>query len=602
MLSLSRLTARQSAPRGYSMRASSSALFIASWPVALLLVLFLLLWFVPVKAYAQSVGDIEAAQKQSEQIFRQEEDLRLRDQQELQQKRTPKGLDTGPLKPELKESISTAFCHQIETIKIHGAPNLSSEARISIKKKYQGRCLNVSDIENILAQITIDYIDRGFITTRAYLPSQNLSSGVLEILVLEGVINSYLIEDGGADSVATGNVFPKPVGGVLNLRDLEQGIEQINRLGSNRAVLDIQPGNKPGESQVVVRNQPTRPYQFLFSVDNHGSDSTGDRQAAFSAIRDNVFGFNDQLLATYRHSTPSDSNRQMSRSSSLNYSVPFGYSTLSFGASYSNYVSEITTTSGISLQTSGNSKSHFVSVDHVAFRNQNSRINVSGSLTAKESQNFLDDLFLDISSRKLTILEVGVDASTGWLGGVFAVDLSYAQGLSWFNALKDANDIGVDTPQAQFGKYAAQVSYSRPFTLWNKQANFSSRINAQKAQSPLYGSEQISIGGIYSVRGFIDNSISGDDGFYWRNEVSLYHPVTVAGDALSLRWFAAYDTGSVRSRAAGVEGGQLSGATFGVSTSWNGFFVEAFQSRPVSLPDDRERESSHLWLRLNYTF
>ncbi|WP_275428219.1 POTRA domain-containing protein, partial [Enterobacter hormaechei] len=72
---------------------------------------------------------------------------------------------------------------------------------------------------------------------------------------------------------------PGLVGDVLNLRDIEQGMEQLNRLPSQQVVIDIQPGEQPGFSNVVLlRGARRAPVSFSFGADNSGQRSTGTGQ------------------------------------------------------------------------------------------------------------------------------------------------------------------------------------------------------------------------------------------------------------------------------------------------------------------------------------
>jgi hemolysin activation/secretion protein len=311
--------------------------------------------FVPHTSAAQTAADIRAAQRQAEIIQRQEQDRIQRDQEEARrQSDSVNGMDTRSLLPKIEVPRINAACHQITAIVINDAPHLSDGLKKQIADEFSGRCLNVGDIEVILTKITKYYIDRGFIAVRAYLPAQDLSKGILQILVVEGKVEKITIEDGNGGSISTGNVFPGVVGALLNLRDLEQGIEQINRLGSNNAKLDIQPGEKPGESTVLVRNQPQSRFHLYASVDNQGQESTGKIQTGITGSVDNLLGFNDFISMTHRESTPGDQSRKYSGSDSLNFNIPFGYSTLSLGSSRSKYASTILLPSGLSLVSSGN--------------------------------------------------------------------------------------------------------------------------------------------------------------------------------------------------------------------------------------------------------
>ena len=169
----------------------------------------------PMLSSAQTPADIGAAQRQAEILQRQEQE-RLRQDDARRRNDPVDGLDTRQLQPKITVPELGASCRSIRVVNISSAPNLSAAMRQRITDEFTGRCLEVNDIERILGEITKYYIDRGFITTRAYLPQQDLSSGQLEILVIEGVIEKILINDGDAKSVSVGNIFPGREGSLLN--------------------------------------------------------------------------------------------------------------------------------------------------------------------------------------------------------------------------------------------------------------------------------------------------------------------------------------------------------------------------------------------------
>ena len=129
-------------------------------------------------------------------------------------------------------------------------------------------------------------------------------------------------------------------------------------------------------------------------------------------------------------------------------------------------------------------------------------------------------------------------------------------------------------------------------------AEFSSRLEGQRAQDALYGSEQILIGGIYSVRGFSATSLSGDHGWFSRSELAVRPLLSLAGQALPLRVYAGVDFGAVSNRAAGVPSGRLAGIAAGVSGAWDKLSFDIFHARPLSRPDFLPREGGRTWLRL----
>ncbi len=563
------------------------------------------LWMVflaPGHVWAQTAQDIEAAQRQAEILQRQEQQ-RLENELEEARRRGERvdGLDTSAMQPRIAVPDIGAPCRDIARITITGAAKLEDPDRLRILEQFTGRCLNSGDIERILAEITKYYIDRGFITTRAYLPAQDLSKGQLDILVIEGVVDRIMVNDGQANSISVGNVFPGVEGDLLNLRDLEQGIDQINRLSSNNARLDIQPGEKAGSSVVVVHNQPKSPLHLFMSFDNQGASSTGRTQAGVSLSVDNPLDFNDQLFLTHRESLPGDADRRLARSDSLGYSIPFGYTTVSVSASRSSYVSMIRVPSGLELLSSGNNKNDSVRVDRVLYRDQDTRVSLAAALTTKKAKNYLDHQLLQVSSRKLTVVDVDASLNTGLFGGVLTLELGYAEGLNELGALDDPANLPVSSPHAQFTKLKYGVGYALPLRVFDRDASFTSHFSGQKADDALYGSEQIAIGGLYSVRGFVRNTLAGDDGFYWRNEFSVRQPVQIAGETINGRAYVGYDYGRVSNLAPNIPQGRMSGMVVGVSASWKGLTLDLFNTLPLSLPSNMKKESGQTWFRIAFS-
>lgn len=552
---------------------------------------------VTLPAFAQSAADPAAAARQAEVLQRQE---RERIQRDIEAARPPErateGIDTSRLMPQVDASAAGKKCHEISVIAIGGAPGLSPAVRDDITRRFAMRCLGVSEIEQILAAVTKDYIDRGFVTTRAYLPAQDLGSGTLNILVIEGKLEAIELDPGAKERINPFNVFPAP-GGLLNLRDFEQGIDQVNKLSSNNAQLDIQPGSEVGASRVLIRNTPRFPLHLGLSSDNEGSAGTGRSQVGANLSADGLLHLNELMLFTHRRSTPIDSERKSSESSSFTFIVPLGYSTLTYSGSRSSFLSTLVAPSGLDLAFRGKSDADAWTLDHLVYRDQSTRFGLSATLTKKDTKNYLAGEFLGVSSRALTVLDLGANVSTGLFGGAVNLDLGYAKGLNWAGALRDADYLPDEAPRAQFGKWKLGLGWQRPFQLGTLPAAWSTQITAQHADDTLYGSEQMLIGGLYSVRGFVDHTLSGDHGWYARNEFSLSPTVELGGQVLPLRLFAGLDVGRVRNRVADIPEGRLSGMAIGGTARWKGFSFSVTHTRPLGKPDFFSRETPQTWVR-----
>ena len=551
---------------------------------------------------ALSPADIEAAQRQADMLQRQQQEQILRDQRLHEgQVKKPQGTDLKTLSPQVDASQIAGKCRDIAQIEVQGVTQLLKSQLDGITQPFVGRCLGVPEVEQILGEITRAYMLRGFVTTRAYLPAQDLGQGKLQILVVEGKIEKIRLEGQGRKGFRPGNTIPAEPGDLLNLRDLEQGIDQINRLQSNNASFDILPGSQPGSSEVIVRNTPAKFYRWNLSADNQGSDSTGKHQLGVSFSSDSALGFSEYIMATHRESLPLNDKGARSTSDSLMVVLPYGYNTFTYNGSISSYRSTLRAPSGLALLSDGNSTNNALSWDRLVYRNQSTRLNLTGTFTVKDTKNYLEGQYLGVSSRKLSVLDLDSALSTGWGPGVLGLSLGWSQGLKAAGALRDFPGLPDFAPRAQFRKIKYGASYFLPFHAAGRDWTFNSSLTGQQAKTTLYGSEQISIGSIYSVRGFVKGSLSGDTGYYLRNDLSTRSVFTPAGQVLPVRWYAGLDMGSVRNRAAGVPQGALVGAALGASVSWKGANWDISTTCPLATPQGMDKEGCQTWFRLGYS-
>lgn len=563
-----------------------------------ILLLCLALFFSSSQLLAADIGDINDAASQLQRI-QQEQQLRqqLQYEEDLKSSQPPANFDV-PIK-EIKPSIPSATCIEIDEIQLIGLEKLTLKDFKSVIESYQLRCLNVSDIERLMAEVTAIYIQKGYITSRVYLAEQDLKGGILILQVVEGQLEKIEVKDNDANSISLFNVFPGKVGEPLNLRDIEQAVDQVNRLQSNNVTMSIAPGTSAGESILTLENQIRKPWKINLSYDNYGSESTGKEQGSLNVSFDNPLGFNDFLSLTHNRTTPYDRDRKGSESSSLTYVVPFGYNTLSLNGSRSKYSSPLNLASGAILISSGISDNLSLRLDRSIFRDKKSKWNVSSTVTNKETKNYISGEFLSISSRELSILDVDSTYTHYLSRGSATLTVGYAKGVDWFGSLEDPNGLPGMAPQAQFGKWKYGASYSSNFQLKNQPISISSRLTGQYTHDVLYGSEALLIGGIYTVRGFSSNSLSGESGFYLRNDITLPVKISpIAGFASSLRVYMGLDHGRITNNSLNVPEGALTGAAVGVTLSIASLNIDVYTSKALYKPSYMPDESYISYFRL----
>lgn len=554
-------------------------------------------------ALAQNAADLAAAARNADRQQRAQEvrpqgDPPPRDGDGASARRPAQIVVTAPM-PAAAAPAAAPGCIAIDRIAIGGAPHLSAAARARLAGAYAGRCLSLTDIEHLLADVVADYSARGQIAARAYVRQQDASTGRLEVLVVEGTLQRLDLDDDGAGSVAVDHVFPGLLGKPLNLRDLEQGLEQLNRLESNYATLDVQPGDQVGASVVAVHNQPLERVRLVLSADNLGDRSTGRNRVGLRVSVDNPFGVNDYFSFTQRRALPYGEGGTASSTGNALYELPYGYSTFSVGAGKSSYSGDLFTAGGQAVASRGDNTYLFGRAGRVLYRDQYRRANVATTLTVKNAKNYLDGQYLSVSSRKLAVWDNDASLSLrgryGELWGQFGVSV----GLDRFGARDDPPDLEAGAPRAQFRKLRYDAAYTLPFKLGRTDFMLTSDVSAQRGIDVLYGSEQLLVGGVYNVRGFGNGVFIGDSGFTVRNELSATLPLSWQGKRRGLlRPYVGLDYGRVFMRGPDSFGGYLSGVAAGVRMDVGAVSTELFAAQPLDMSRGAPRDGGRLYLQL----
>lgn len=554
-------------------------------------------------AQAQTAPANDAARQG--QIIELQQRERLRDLQEraLPQPAAPQGADLQNLQPKIALPKVEGGCHDIKALHIEGATLLSEADRADFARAYTGRCVGAEDVQTLLAALTKHYIDRGYITTRVYLPEQNLGTGTLTLRVVEGTIERYEVKQKGhpGNNLWVRGAFPPNPGDILNLRALEQGQEQANSLPSNHTTIDLVPGTEPGQSVVVVTNQARRPEHLQVVYDNLGSDSTGRHNLAATGSLDGVLGFNELISYTHSQTIPRDSAHE-AHADALHFALPYGYYTFSLDASRSTYDNALTLPSGQVVLSTGPSTRYTAGLSRVVDRSQTSLTSLFAQLNITDSKNYLNGELLSTNSRELASFTVGASRYTQVLGGALNGKLAYERGVAAFGALHDASDLPGDYPHAQFDKLALDLNYQHLVSLGPIKLQWNAQLSGQYSAQTLFGTEQFLIGSASTVRGFRMSSLSGDNGVLFRNDLAWPWSVSVANQQIRGTVYGGFDAGRVGNHASGTGfAGSMTSATLGATAQWRGASAELFVSRALHRPAFLINEGTVVGFRLSYS-
>lgn len=143
-----------------------------------------------------------------------------------------------------------------------------------------GRCLGAQGVSAVLARMQQALLKQGWVTTRVVAAPQDLSGGVLNVSVVEGYVSAIRFAPEQGQRATLFNTMPVKTGELLNLRDVEQGLENYKRVPTVSADFSIEPGQEPGQSELVIRHSQPFPFRVQASVDDSGSATTGQYQGS----------------------------------------------------------------------------------------------------------------------------------------------------------------------------------------------------------------------------------------------------------------------------------------------------------------------------------
>lgn len=531
---------------------------------------------------AEVIATSAAAQTAAEQRFieRQQDQIQQMQQQRFDQpSRERWQSETPPASPTPVQSgpsglAASSVCFTLRQVVFEGAGLLSEQDRQSLAQAYLGRCVTFEDVNRILRAATDLYVARGYATSRATLPRQNVADGILTIRVIEGRLQGFDWNgEAASDRSEVLAAFPARPGDVLDLRALEQGVDQLNRLRSNDARIELIPGDHPGDSVVAVTDTPAKRWRVTGGVDNSGQRGTGELQTTSSAEIEDLLGVDDSFGVFHSQDLLGNSSQRSSRSWSVNGSVPWGYWRVNGALNTMQYRSLIY---GLNqaYQSAGTQRAASLGIDRMLWRDDVGKTFASALLTYKSVVNDVAGVVVDGSSPKLAIAGIGLDDVRRLAGGALHSFVQYSGGLHGFGSREDDQWSG--SPKAQFTVWRGDVSYAHPIDA-GLPLTLSSVAHGQWTTDALYSTEQIALGDESTVRGYKDQVLQGNRGGSLRTELAAELPTGFAGVDQTLgvvHPFVGYDIGVVSHfHPDNAEGGRLSGAAAGLRLG--GPWVEA---------------------------
>lgn len=424
--------------------------------------------------------------------------------------------------------------------------------------------LTTEDIEALRLALTRYYIDRGYATSGAVVPDQDLADQILTIQIIEGRLTKIDIENNywfRAPYIRWR--VERGAGPPVNVQTLQEHLQLLQldprfaRINAN-----LKPGLSLGESHLNLRVTEAIPFRVRVGFNNYLSPTVGAEQGFLTVEHQNVTGFGDQLSV---YAAGSSGAHPIVN---INYAIPIHPSDTTLSVQYRRFAFAVIEEPFGALNIENRAESYHIGLRQPLLRSLRHELAVA--IAGEHQRN------------ESTLLGEPFEFTAGATNGVFRIsalrfrqeylyrtDRQIVAFLSRFS-VGFGDVLGSGTSSAVPGSADSRFFAWLGEAQWVRQVEFLraqlvSRAIAQITPDHLFPLEQLAVGGRYSVRGYRefalvrDNaalaslearipiySSAGRDVFFvapfvdfghsWSSEVGTLHPRTLASVGAGVIW------------------------------------------------------------------
>ena len=387
---------------------------------------------------------------------------------------------------------------KVNEIIFEGNTKVKTASLNTLAESVIGQDIYFEDLLRVAKKITKYYQAKGFLTSYAFIPSQNIKNGVVTICIVESKVDSIDIEGNrwarswylkniimGKNGLREGDVF--------NAGALQGALREINQEDYIEAQSVVSKNDDKTQLKLDVKDR--FPLKFDFAWDDYGRSYTGVQRASFLLGLDNVTGMGDKIYGGTILSSGATGVL-------AGYSVPISpYGTrLSFDFSNSN----INLGGPYKfLNVKGKAQSYALRITHPLIENAKTSVVAYTGIDFVNASTESKLLNSTLSDYNLYVLRSGFHGMTDDKNGRWIGTLGFDVGLP------GATKGEIRGPQGVFFKLVAGAT--RVQRLFGRTIGIL-RVNGQYSPNRLYTAEQMQIGGPYTLRGYQPAELIGDYG------------------------------------------------------------------------------------------
>ena len=401
----------------------------------------------------------------------------------------------------------------VRDVHVIGSTAFSDAEIAEVTAPFKNRTLLTEDLERLRLALTLLYINKGYLSSGAIIPDQDVMSGVITVQIIEGTLTRIDVEGNRwfsssylRDRLSLGIRTPvtlDPLQEQLQLLQQDRRIERVNA--------ELRPGDQRGDSLLNVRVADKQPFHASMEVNNYQTPLVGEIRGIGTLVDDNLTGHGDPLSLSYGQSSGAFPIVDAS------YALPFNRYGTTFSPYYRRYDFKLIESPFGPLNIKTNTEIIGMSLRHPIYKTVTDEVAFSIIGEHLFTQSFVfGDIPLDIfpgfqnGAATVSALRFVQDWTHRTLDTVLAVRSRFSVGLNVLGATINANP---DTPDGQFFSWLGQAQAIKQFGEELLGMQLLGRMDLQLTNSPLFPLEQVSLGGRYTVRGYREVTILRDNSF-----------------------------------------------------------------------------------------
>jgi len=426
----------------------------------------------------------------------------------------PDYTQTAPVLPDVSSSAPTAdpslstreqvFVRRFE---LTGNTVFTDEELATVTAPYENRTLTAEELQEARRQLTLYYIERGYLNSGAVLPDQRVEKGIIRIQIIEGRLaeieitgNTHLHTDYLQERLQPDAEAP------LNVEQLQERLQLLQQnLLIQQLQAELTPGAQPGEGKLRLGIREARPYEIGLAVANNNPPSVGATRAYLYGLDRNLSGVGDTLGLTYGHSLESSGTSDWR----VFYARPLNARDTTIQVWAERNDTSVIEDRFDTLDITSELQGYGISLTHPLYRTPQRTFALGMNLERRQSKSFLLDNPFSFAPGEIngkatiTVARFVQEWLDRDIDQVMAVRSTFSFGLDAFGSTVNALE-----PDGQFVSWLGQLQYARRFGERGHQLIFKSI--AQLTSNPLLPMEKCALGGMETVRGYPENTLVRD--------------------------------------------------------------------------------------------